>query len=91
VLNLALNEATALRGMVLMFVFALGLGLPFVIAGLAYTKMAKTVGFVRRHQLAVLRIGGCFMVLVGLLLVTGVWDQLMAMLRQFAAGFTPVI
>ena len=28
------------------------------------------------------------MVLVGLLLVTGVWDQLMAMLRQFAAGFS---
>ena len=91
VLNLALNEATAVRGMVLMFVFALGLGLPFIIAGLAYTKMARTVGFVRRHQVWVLRFGGFFMVFVGLLLVTGAWDHLMASLRQLAANFTPVI
>jgi cytochrome c-type biogenesis protein len=91
VLNLALNEATALRGMLLMFVFTLGLGLPFIIAGLAYTKMARTVGFVRRHQIWVLRLGGFVMVGVGLLLVTGWWDHLMAALRQFAAGFTPVI
>ncbi|HET9648359.1 MAG TPA: cytochrome c biogenesis protein CcdA, partial [Microlunatus sp.] len=78
-------------GMVLMFVFTLGLGLPFIVAGLAYTTMARTVGFVRRHQVWVLRFGGFFMVIVGLLLVTGLWDRLMAMLRQFAAGFVPVI
>jgi cytochrome c-type biogenesis protein len=91
VLNLALNEATAIRGMLLMFVFTLGLGLPFIVAGLAYTKMARTVGFVRRHQIWVLRFGGLVMVVVGLLLVTGWWDHLMAALRQFASGFTPVI
>jgi cytochrome c-type biogenesis protein len=91
VINLALNEATALRGMVLMFAFTLGLGLPFIVAGLAYTKMARTVGFVRRHQVWVLRFGGFFMVAVGLMLVTGLWDHLMATLRQYASGFTPAI
>lgn len=91
VLNLALNEGTALRGVVLMFVFTLGLGVPFVVAGLAYTKMARTVTFVRRHQVWVLRFGGVFMVVVGLLLVTGLWDRLMATLRQAVSGFVPVI
>jgi cytochrome c-type biogenesis protein len=91
VLNLALNEGTALRGVLLMFVFTLGLGVPFVLAGLAYTKMARAVGLLRRHQVWVLRIGGFFLVVVGLMLVTGVWDRLMAELRSFASAFVPVI
>ncbi len=52
VINLGFNEATALRGGVLGFVYALGLGIPFVVAGLAFAKMARAVGFLRRHQLA---------------------------------------
>ena len=60
------------------FAYALGLGIPFVIAGLAFGVMTRTVGFLRRHQVAVMRIGGLMMVAVGVLLVTGLWDQLMA-------------
>ena len=41
VVNLGFNEGTALRGGLLGFVYALGLGIPFVIAGLAFTKMAR--------------------------------------------------
>ena len=46
-----------------------------VIAGLAFTKMARAVGVLRRHQLAIMRIGGMMLVAVGLLLVTGAWDS----------------
>ena len=42
--------------------------------------MNRTVGVLRRHQVAVMRIGGLMMVAVGVLLVTGWWDQLMARL-----------
>jgi cytochrome c-type biogenesis protein len=91
VYSLALNEGTALRGGLLAFVFALGLGIPFVVAGLVYTRMASAVGFLRRHQLALLRTGGVLMVLVGLLLVTGLWTSITAALRSTLANFTPVI
>lgn len=91
VMNLGLNEGTALRGGVLGFVYAIGLGLPFVVAGLAFTAMTRTVGFLRRHQVAVMRIGGLMMVAVGLLLVTGLWDRLMSSLLVWVAGFEPVI
>jgi len=91
VLNLALNEGTATRGALLTFVFTLGLGLPFVLAGLAYTSMARTVGFVRRHQVWVLRLGGLLLVAVGLLLATGLWDRLTGEFRQLVVGFVPVI
>ena len=43
VVNLGFNEGTALRGGLLGFVYALGLGIPFVLAGLAFTKMARAV------------------------------------------------
>jgi cytochrome c-type biogenesis protein len=91
VINLGFNEATALRGGVLGFVYALGLGIPFVIAGLAFAKMARAVGFLRRHQLGLQRIGGFAMVIVGVLLVTGWWDRLMTGLLVWIAGFRPVI
>lgn len=91
VINLGFNEATALRGGVLGFVYALGLGIPFVIAGLAFARMARAVDFLRRHQSALQRIGGLMMIIVGVLLVTGLWDRLMSGLLLWISGFRPVI
>jgi cytochrome c-type biogenesis protein len=91
VYTLAINEGSAMRGGLLAFVYALGLGIPFVVAGLAFARMARTVSFLRRHQLALLRIGGAMMVVVGLLLVTGAWDHLMNDIRQLVSGFQTVI
>ncbi|WOP20215.1 cytochrome c biogenesis CcdA family protein [Raineyella sp. LH-20] len=91
VLTLAMNEGSAMRGGLLAFMYVLGLGIPFVVAAVAFTRMQRVVRFVRRHQVAVLRIGGISMVLVGLLLVTGLWERLMAMMRIWAAGFGTVL
>ena len=61
--------------------YALGLGLPFIAAGLAYQRALGALTFVRRHQALVMRIGGGLLVLVGLMLVTGVWDQAVTWLQ----------
>ncbi len=73
--TLSLNEATAGRGALLSGVYAVGLGVPFIVAGLAYRRALGAFGFVRRHQVWVTRLGGLMLVLVGVLLVTGWWDQ----------------
>ena len=91
VINLGFTEGTALRGGLLGFAYALGLGLPFVIAGLAFTRMAAAIAVLRRHQLTVMRIGGVLLIGVGLLLVTGTWDWATGALRQWAASFETVI
>jgi cytochrome c-type biogenesis protein len=91
VLTLALNEGTALRGAILAGVFALGLGVPFVVAGLAYGRLATGIGRIRRHQQAVMRIGGIGMIIVGLLLVTGFWNRLMLQVVSWAGNFVPGI
>lgn len=74
--TLALQEGTAARGAFLSAVYAIGLGLPFIAAGLAYEKALATIGFVRRHQVWVMRAGGLMLVAVGVLLITGWWGEL---------------
>jgi len=88
ILTLSLNEATAARGALLSGVYALGLGLPFIGAGLAYRRALGAFAVVRRHQAWVTRIGGIMLVVVGLLLVTGWWDWLVNWLQvRMVYGF----
>lgn len=87
VLTLALNEGTALRGAVLAFAYALGLGLPFIVAGLAFDRLGGTLGWVRRHHRAIQVTGGVTMMVIGVLLITGWWDIAMAGVRQWASSF----
>ncbi len=79
--TLSFNEATVTRSAVLAGFYALGLGVPFVLAGLAYERALGALSFVRRHQALVMRIGGGMLVVVGLLLVTGWWDQAVTWLQ----------
>jgi cytochrome c-type biogenesis protein len=85
--TLAFHEGTAWRGAVLSVFYSLGLGIPFILAGLGYRRMLGTVRWVRRHQVWVTRAGGVMLVLVGVLLVTGLWDQWVGDLRSWIGGF----
>jgi cytochrome c-type biogenesis protein len=67
--TLAANEATASRGALLSAVYALGLGIPFVLAALAYRRALAAFAVIRRHQQWVMRIGGLMLVGVGVLLL----------------------
>ena len=87
VLSLAVNEGSAIRGAILSLAYCVGLGIPFVIVGLAFGRAAGALKWVRSHYLLIMRIGGGMLVLVGLLLVTGLWDQLTITLRVWAGGF----
>lgn len=91
VLTLALNEGTAVRGAVLALAYALGLGLPFLAAALAFDKMVTTMDWVKRHHATLQRLGGALMIAVGVLLLSGLWDRLMGVFRQWASAFGLVI
>lgn len=79
--TLALQEGTATRGALLSAVYALGLGLPFILAGLAYEKALSAIGWIRRHQVWVMRAGGLMLVAVGVLLLTGWWAEAVSWLQ----------
>jgi len=91
VLNLALTTGTATRGALLAFAYALGLGLPFVVAGKALQRLSGVLGLVRRHQRLLTLLSGASMVAVGVLLVTGIWTHLTAVLRSWALRYTTPI
>ena len=61
--------------------YCLGLGVPFIVAALAYRRALGAFRLIRRHQQWVTRIGGLMLVLVGLALVTGYWDQAVTWLQ----------
>jgi cytochrome c-type biogenesis protein len=81
IITLGLNEGTADRGALLAGVYCLGLGVPFIVAALAYRRALGAFRVIRRHQQWVTRIGGLMLVLVGLALVTGFWDQAVTWLQ----------
>ena len=90
VLNLALNDnsATAGRGALLTFVYCLGLGIPFILAGLAFRHALGAFAVVKRHYGVVVWTGGLLMVTVGVLLLTGTWDTIANNLRGSFSGYT---
>ncbi|MEU8920827.1 cytochrome c biogenesis protein CcdA [Kitasatospora sp. NPDC048545] len=85
--NLALNQADAQRGALLTTFYCLGLGVPFILAAVAFRRALGAFGWVKRHYPLVMRIGGGMLVAVGLLLVTGVWDSMMSELQSWTADF----
>ena len=66
--------------------YCLGLGVPFVLVALGARWALGATGFLRRHARTVTRVGGAVLVLVGLLLLTGAWAEMMQWLRSWLAA-----
>lgn len=81
VLALAFTTGGAGRGAFLLFVYGLGLGVPFLIVALLFQRGMRGFGFARNHAQAVMRVGGALLVVVGILQVSGVWVTVMAWLK----------
>jgi cytochrome c-type biogenesis protein len=79
------------RGVLLVLAYCLGLGSPFLLLAWGARRAVRAVAWLRAHVRGVQLAGGALLVLVGLLLVTGLWAELIAILRQPVAGFeTPI-
>ena len=75
---LSLNSASAWQGVLLGIFYSLGLGLPFLLVALGFGWAATSIAFVKRHIRVVNIIGGSLLVLIGVLMVTGIWSLLMS-------------
>jgi cytochrome c-type biogenesis protein len=84
--SLAFSEANAGRGAFLGVAYCLGLGVPFVLVALGARWAVGATTFLRTHARTVTRVGGAVLILVGLLLVTGAWTELMQWLRGWLAA-----
>ena len=89
--SLAFSEATLFRGAILSTFYSLGLGIPFIVLTILFEKSIKTVKWLRQKQRLFITMGGILLIILGLLLVTGLWNLVSIELRVFMAGFTPLL
>jgi cytochrome c-type biogenesis protein len=85
--GLALNSATAGRGATLSAAYCLGLGVPFLLVAVGVRRGLGALAAVRRHTRAVTVVGGVLLVGVGLLELTGTWNDLVIGLRDLLPGY----
>jgi cytochrome c-type biogenesis protein len=87
-LGLAAQQETVGAGVLLLLVYALGLGVPFLIAGLAVNRSLSMIRSFRAHMLSVERVSGALVIGMGVLLFTGGLTLITsALTRVFGNGF----
>ena len=74
--SLALSTAGAGRGAALSAAYCIGLGVPFVLVAIGARWLVRSLAVVRRHADVVTYVGGGLLVVLGLLLVTGLWGEM---------------
>lgn len=91
VLTLSFGGADPARGAVLALAYCLGLGVPFIVLAVAFTRSTRALEVVRRHRRAISQAGGVLLILVGVLLVTGLWGSLTGWMQGWIASYTTVV
>jgi cytochrome c-type biogenesis protein len=91
VLTLSLDGADPARGVTLAVAYCLGLGVPFVLIAMAFSRSTRMLDFLRRHRRTIQLLGGGLLVLLGLALVTGLWATFSAYLQGLVASYQTVV
>ena len=91
VLTLSLDEGTALRGAVLSVIYSLGLGLPFIALAAGFGWATKSVAWVKKHIRAFNIAGGAMLVILGVLMLTGIWNEVVSFSQVVFSGFIPAL
>jgi cytochrome c-type biogenesis protein len=74
------------RGAFLGLVYALGLGLPFILLAVGVGRMSRTLAVLRRHGHRLQVAGGALLIVFGLAIATGLWQRWMIALRPLIQG-----
>ena len=92
VLSISANSGSPWRGAILGLAFSLGLGIPFLLVALGLNWVTGSMAFLKRHIRVVNIIGGALLILIGILMVSGLWQSLMSQLAAAVnSGFTTVL
>lgn len=87
ILTTAASTQTVAWGAVLLALYSLGLGIPFVALGLGFQRLRGSVDWLRRHARRVELVGGTVLVAVGVLFVSGAWRTFFIPLQRAFAQF----
>jgi len=86
ILFLAGRDGTVGRAAVLLAVYSLGLGLPFLLAGAAFSRVSRSLAVIKRYFPVIKTVSGTFLIVIGLLIAFGRFQQINGILASAAYG-----
>ena len=89
--SLSLTTGSPWQGGLLALFYALGLGIPFLLIALGLNWMTGAVAFLKRHIRLVNVVGGLFLIVIGVLMVSGVWNAWLLDLQGVIGSYVPAI
>jgi cytochrome c-type biogenesis protein len=91
VLAVAGSQGGSLRGALLLFVYSMGLGLPFLLVGVGIRKLMGALAFVKRNYQWIAGISGVVMIAIGVLVATNLWTRMLGPVFRAISDFSPPI
>ncbi|MET4702867.1 cytochrome c biogenesis protein CcdA [Frigoribacterium sp. UYMn621] len=86
VLSFSMGSGNAWRGVLLGVVYCLGLGIPFLLVALGLNWVTGSVAWLKRHIRVINIVGGSLLILIGLLMVSGLWQIIVNQLQGVIVG-----
>ena len=87
ILATASASGTALWGAVLLTLYSIGLGIPFVLLGLGFNRAQRSLAWLKRNGRSIELAGGMLLVAVGILFVSGQWEPLFRPLQRWMTNW----
>jgi cytochrome c-type biogenesis protein len=91
ILSLSVDSASPWRGALLGVAYCVGLGIPFVLLAFGLSWATGSVAFLKRHIRAINIFGGVLLIIMGVLMVTGLWTAWIYELQAVIGSFVPTI
>lgn len=79
-LLLASQQGHMLEGMMMLLVYSLGLGIPFLLSAVLIDKLKSTFSWIKRHYQLINYICGGLLIFIGVLMATGTLGRILSML-----------
>ena len=79
-LALASQQGHVLEGMLLLLIYSLGLGVPFVLSAILIDRLKTAFAWIKRHYSVINTVSGGFLILVGVLMATGLMGRFLNLL-----------
>ena len=89
--SMALDQGDLGRALIIGLAYCIGLGIPFLLVAIGFGWVGGSVRWVKRHIRAVNIAGGSLLIIIGLLMVTGVWRGVISGFGTVISGFNPVL
>ncbi len=82
-LMMAANTQTMLHGSIMLLLYSLGLGIPFILSSLLIDNLKNTFSFIKKHYKIINNFSGIFLIIVGISMITGMFGKLIAFFANF--------